>query len=189
MRDALAEGLARSLIDVEAEHGALYAESVGRTILMRLLGAARTRANSAGASVASAASLAAQACAGLCRGQYGESISLPELAGVAGLSRMHFAAQFRAATGYRPHEYLLFRRIEQAKALLSQRADAACRSRVERRLPVAGAFFHGLQAVYGPDPAGMASRRRGGFRCAGRRRESRVHERSTGTSSIPLTNI
>jgi transcriptional regulator GlxA family with amidase domain len=52
----------------------------------------------------------------------GESISLPELAGVAGLSRMHFAAQFRAATGYRPHEYLLFRRIEEAKALLSQEA-------------------------------------------------------------------
>ena len=37
----------------------------------------------------------------------------------AGLSRMHFAAQFRAATGCRPHEYVLCRRIENAKALLS----------------------------------------------------------------------
>ena len=29
-----------------------------------------------------------------------------------------FAAQFRAATGHRPHEYLLFRRTERAKELL-----------------------------------------------------------------------
>ena len=47
------------------------------------------------------------------------SISLSELAGVAGLSRMHFAAQFRAETGYRPREYLLNHRIEQAKSLLT----------------------------------------------------------------------
>ena len=46
-------------------------------------------------------------------------ISLSDLANVAGLSRMHFAAQFRAATGYRPREYLLHQRIEHAKSLLS----------------------------------------------------------------------
>jgi AraC-like DNA-binding protein len=32
---------------------------------------------------------------------------------------MHFAAQFRAATGYRPHDYLLYQRIESAKTMLS----------------------------------------------------------------------
>lgn len=46
-------------------------------------------------------------------------ISLSELANVAGLSRMHFAAQFRAATGYRPREYLLYHRTEHAKTLLA----------------------------------------------------------------------
>jgi AraC-like DNA-binding protein len=46
-------------------------------------------------------------------------ISLSELAGVAGLSRMHFAAQFRAATGYRPREYLLNHRVEHAMSLLT----------------------------------------------------------------------
>jgi transcriptional regulator GlxA family with amidase domain len=50
------------------------------------------------------------------------SISLFELANIAGLSRMHFAAQFRAATGYRPREYLLNHRIEQAKSLLTTTA-------------------------------------------------------------------
>lgn len=47
-------------------------------------------------------------------------ITLQDLASVAGLSRMHFAAQFRAATGVRPHEYLLRRRIERAQELLKQ---------------------------------------------------------------------
>lgn len=46
-------------------------------------------------------------------------ISLSDFARVAGLSRMHFAAQFRAATGYRPREYLLHQRIERAKSLLA----------------------------------------------------------------------
>jgi AraC family transcriptional regulator len=47
-------------------------------------------------------------------------ISLDDMAALAGLSKMHFAAQFRAATGFRPHEYLLFKRIERAKAILAE---------------------------------------------------------------------
>jgi AraC family transcriptional regulator len=43
---------------------------------------------------------------------------LADLASSAGLTRMHFAAQFRAATGLRPHEYLLRRRIERAQEML-----------------------------------------------------------------------
>ena len=49
----------------------------------------------------------------------GERITLADLARTAGLSRMHFAAQFREATGLRPHEYLLRQRIEKAKAILA----------------------------------------------------------------------
>ena len=33
---------------------------------------------------------------------------------------MHFAAQFKAATGLRPHEYLLRRRVERAQEMLAQ---------------------------------------------------------------------
>ena len=51
-------------------------------------------------------------------------VTLQHLATVAGLSRMHFAAQFRAAVGMRPHDYLLKRRIERAQELL-QRADTS----------------------------------------------------------------
>jgi AraC family transcriptional regulator len=45
-------------------------------------------------------------------------VSLLDLADVAGLSRMHFASQFRVATGLRPHEFLLRRRIRRSKELL-----------------------------------------------------------------------
>lgn len=47
-----------------------------------------------------------------------EAIGLADIAESAGLTRMHFAAQFRLATGLRPHEYLLRRRIEHAQDLL-----------------------------------------------------------------------
>lgn len=50
----------------------------------------------------------------------GETISLTDLARVSGLSRMYFAAGFRAATGLRPHDYVLQRRIARAKVLLAQ---------------------------------------------------------------------
>jgi len=43
------------------------------------------------------------------------------LATVTRLSRMHFAAQFRAATGYKPHEYVMIRRIKHANILIEQK--------------------------------------------------------------------
>lgn len=45
-------------------------------------------------------------------------ITLSDLAAVAGLSRMHFASQFRMATNLRPHECLSQQRIKRAEALL-----------------------------------------------------------------------
>jgi AraC family transcriptional regulator len=45
-------------------------------------------------------------------------MTLAELAEVAGLSRMHFASQFRAATNLRPHEFVLRRRVLRAQELL-----------------------------------------------------------------------
>jgi AraC family transcriptional regulator len=49
-------------------------------------------------------------------------IALSDLAAVAGLSRMHFAYQFRIATGSRPHEFLLQQRIRRAEDLLKETA-------------------------------------------------------------------
>ena len=46
-------------------------------------------------------------------------VTLADLARAAGLSPMHFAAQFRRLTGVRPHEFLLRRRIDHAQAMLA----------------------------------------------------------------------
>jgi AraC family transcriptional regulator len=45
-------------------------------------------------------------------------IYLAELSNVAGLTRMHFAAQFRAATGCSPHNYILRRKVAYSQRLL-----------------------------------------------------------------------
>jgi AraC family transcriptional regulator len=52
--------------------------------------------------------------------QLHQPITLADMAAAAGLSRMHFAAQFRVATGLRAHEYLLKRRVERAQRLLKE---------------------------------------------------------------------
>ena len=51
-------------------------------------------------------------------GHLSRRITLADMAAAAGLTRMHFAAQFRAATGTRPHDFLLQRRIDRARGLL-----------------------------------------------------------------------
>ncbi len=50
--------------------------------------------------------------------QYGETVTLADMARIAGLSRMHFAAQFRISTGAKPHEYLLRLRVERAQKIM-----------------------------------------------------------------------
>lgn len=52
-----------------------------------------------------------------------ETVTLAGMAAAAGLSRMHFASQFRAAMGMRPHEYLLRRRIERAQVMMLETRD------------------------------------------------------------------
>ena len=52
-----------------------------------------------------------------------ELITLATLAQVAGLSRMYFASQFRAATGCGPHECILRKRIERAQQLLLETSE------------------------------------------------------------------
>jgi AraC-like DNA-binding protein len=51
-------------------------------------------------------------------------IGLQDIADSAGVTRMHFAAQFRMAMGQSPHEYLRTKRIERSKAYLLERDKA-----------------------------------------------------------------
>lgn len=45
-------------------------------------------------------------------------LSLAVLADESGYSRSHFLRMFHSATGFTPHQYLVFRRVEKAKAMM-----------------------------------------------------------------------
>lgn len=114
--------LARALVaadDVDRGLGALNAEAIGLAIVTRLLG------------------MRHDACLPAPHRQrtplqkwrlkrvidyvdthLARPITLANLAAAAGLTRMHFAAQFRAAMGMRPHDYVLRKRIDRAQELL-----------------------------------------------------------------------
>ncbi|MGX1320073.1 AraC family transcriptional regulator [Bradyrhizobium sp. USDA 377] len=114
LRDPFAEQLAKAL----TEHGHLadreFARCIGRTLAMHVARHERphTRVNA----LAKWRLRRVEEYVGT---HFEHCISLSQLAKVAGLSRMHFAAQFRVATGYRPREYLLHERVERAKSILS----------------------------------------------------------------------
>jgi AraC family transcriptional regulator len=113
IRDPLAETLARTLIEGGNAGDRFYADNIGQALVIRVLGM-----QTAQPSVNSLPIWRLKRVQDYVNGHFDQPLSLDDLAAVSGLSRMHFAAQFRAATGYQPHEYLLSRRIEYAKGLL-----------------------------------------------------------------------
>jgi AraC-like DNA-binding protein len=114
IRDPLADLLSRKLMTASDADDLLYATCIGQAIVMHI---ARMRSTQRTAGTMQGWRLK-------CVQEYidahlGDALRLSDLASVAGLSPMHYAAQFRAATGCRPHDYVLGRRIEHAKAMLS----------------------------------------------------------------------
>lgn len=114
LRDPFAEQLAKALTEHRNAADMKFARCIGQTLAMHL-----TRLEFPGTKVNALPKWRLRRVEEHVKAHFDHRISLSDLAKVAGLSRMHFAAQFRAATGYRPREYLLQQRIEQAKSLLS----------------------------------------------------------------------
>jgi AraC family transcriptional regulator len=120
-RDTTAERLALALLAAEriaGSYGHVYADSVGIAIVARLL-SLRQADLSDPPKVTELAKWRLKRAIEYIETSLAESVSLADIASAAGLTRMHFAAQFRAATGLRPHEYLLRRRIERAQEKLA----------------------------------------------------------------------
>jgi len=114
LRDPLTAGLAKALAEQGDAAGHQFAHCIGQILAMHL-----GRPELLRAKVNALPKWRLRRVEQHIAAHFERSISLSELANVAGLSRMHFAAQFRAATGYRPREYLLNHRIEHAKSLLT----------------------------------------------------------------------
>jgi AraC family transcriptional regulator len=113
LRDPFAEQLAKALTEHGDTTDEKFAHCIGQTLAMHL-----ARLEFPRAKVNALPKWRLRRVEEYVKANFDSCISLSGLAKVAGLSRMHFAAQFRAATGYRPREYLLHQRIEHAKSLL-----------------------------------------------------------------------
>jgi AraC family transcriptional regulator len=116
VRDPLVEQLGRTLIEAADSGDMSYADIVGQTIAMRAL---RLRQRPPSARISALPHWRLKRVFAYIEANLDQTVTLAELAATCGLSRMHFAAQFRVATGCRPHEYLLRRRIERAKLQLT----------------------------------------------------------------------
>ena len=114
LRDPFAEQLAKALTERGHWADREFAHCIGRTLAMHI-----ARRELPHAKVNALPKWRLRRVEEYVGTNFDHGITLSDLAKVAGLSRMHFAAQFRAATGYRPREYLLHQRIERAKSLLS----------------------------------------------------------------------
>jgi AraC-like DNA-binding protein len=119
--DPIVEELARSFVHAEELGGAFgqsYADGISLAITAQLFGAGSDHGSPAVSRVSTLSKWRLKRATEYMMANLAEPICLADIAAATGLSRMHFAAQFRAATGLRPHEYLIRRRIERAQELL-----------------------------------------------------------------------
>jgi AraC family transcriptional regulator len=120
--DGVLRHLMMSLIHAANEGGPLsplFLDRIGTTLAIHLIGHyARTSRNQTKRSLSPLAPWRLKRATSYVEANLAEPISLVDLSAAAGLSRMHFAAQFRSATGVSPHTYILQRRVETAKQFL-----------------------------------------------------------------------
>jgi len=119
--DIAIDWLGRALLEADeigGSFGQTYADCISMAIVSRLLvwtGHVATSERSRGSRLSQ---WRLKRAIDYVEARLDEPVSLADIASSVGLTRMHFAAQFRAATGLRPHEYLLRRRIERAQEML-----------------------------------------------------------------------
>jgi AraC family transcriptional regulator len=123
--DQVIRSLSRALETVELEYDELCADALRRAIAARLAGLRpeiRTATHCGEADnrrpIRALQKWRLRRVIEYVDANLSSKVSLLDLAAVAGLSRMHFASQFRVATGLRPHEFLLRRRIRRSEELL-----------------------------------------------------------------------
>ena len=121
VRDATLDRLGQALAVSQTSDvalGKVFTESVSLAIVSRIVAHQFTVSNAQNREGAALPQWRMNRVVEYIDAHLSETIGLVDIAASAGLTRMHFAAQFRRATGLRPHEYLLRRRIEHAQHLL-----------------------------------------------------------------------
>lgn len=103
-----------------AEFDRLYAETVRLAIVTRILSLQNVAEATTTRQAAPLQKWRLKRVLDYVEAHYAETIRLRDLARAAGLSPMHFAAQFRVATGVRPREFIVRYRIRMSQRLLAE---------------------------------------------------------------------
>jgi AraC family transcriptional regulator len=153
--DPVIERLARSLIHAEALGGVFgqsYADGISLAITAQLFGGHPECPGTIGSRASGLAKWRLKRATDFMMANLAEPIGLADMAAAAGLSRMHFAAQFRVATGLPPHEYLQRRRIERTQDLLSNSKQALVQIALEAGFKTQSHFTTVFSRVVGQTP-------------------------------------
>jgi len=121
--DPLMEALMRGIIDAlreEDQSARPYVDHLTRALAARLIRQHSTATIGAHLAAARIAKANLNNAIEFIEANLDQSIGLPAIAEVTGLSVSHFARQFRAAVGEAPHQYLLRRRVANAKQRLAK---------------------------------------------------------------------
>lgn len=123
-RDPLIVSLMRGVIDAlrdEDQTASPYVDYLARALAARLIRQHSTAPIGTNPALAgSMAKTTLSKAVDFIEAHLDQSIGLLAIADAAGLSVSHFARQFRAAVGQPPHQYLLQRRVENAKQRLGK---------------------------------------------------------------------
>jgi AraC family transcriptional regulator len=102
--------------------GGLYAESLATVLALHLLRNHSSLGRSSRRKLGSEGGFpkrALERATDYINDNLSRKLTLAEIAGVAHMSPDHFGRSFKAATGLSPHQYVIHRRVERAKSLLS----------------------------------------------------------------------
>lgn len=165
LRDPRINALAGALL-AELESGAasdpLFAESVGTSMVVRLLGCVDSRR---GGSAVLAPHKAARVTDYI-ESHLDQRLTLAELAALAEMSVPHFKALFRQTLGMPVHQYVVRRRVERAKALLLEGRLSVSQVALEAGFAHQSHMAHWMTRLLGVAPRALVKMqdRRGGAR-------------------------
>lgn len=122
-KDPLIQSLGISLLESASavtSLGRLYADSLIQTLTLHLLSNYTTAFNKPAPKSGGLSGYKLRRVTEYIDARLDEEITLNELAAVAELSSFHFVRAFRKSTGKTPQQFLMHRRVERAKELLSR---------------------------------------------------------------------